>query len=38
MDEITHVINKTIIMDLRLTEFLLLTFSLFLVGEVLGLF
>jgi len=30
--------TKKAIMDLRLTEFLLLIFSVFLVGEILGLF
>gem|GEM_PF-5018487 len=31
-------LTKEAIMDLRLTEFLLLIFSVFLVGEILGLF
>jgi len=31
-------LTKKTIMDLRLTEFLLLIFSVFLVGEILGLF
>jgi len=31
-------LTKKAIMDLRLTEFLLLIFSVFLVGEILGLF